>query len=117
MLSHPNYFTSIARTNGETFVSFIRNTASEFSIEGWGSDSTMLALSEVIGRPIHFINTSMGVEYLVFTRYALLDGPKPISLVLDSDHFTPLLPMVAESKIIKKDISSLTHQYKKIPFY
>ena len=53
------------------------------------------ALSEVIGRPIHFFSIAMDCQYLVYTNATLLTTP--ISSVLDKEHFSALLP--ADNKI------------------
>ena len=50
----------------------------------------MLALSEVIGRPIHFFSITLKCQYLVYRSSRLLTST-PISLVLNNQHFSALL--------------------------
>ena len=117
MIENQSYFEEIAKTNGESLLQFIQNTAMVSTREGWGSDRTMLALSEVIGRPIHFFSKAMDCQYLVYTSDTLVTTP--ISLVLDKEHFSALLP--TDNKVIIYEAvinpNLLCHQYSRIPFH
>ena len=96
IIQHKDFFTNLLNKVGETISldELVRNVA---TLKELGSDIVIIALSYVIGRPIHLINTELTNIYKYSNNEDIsiatnkLYQHEPITLVLHYKHFTSLL--------------------------